>query len=149
MRPSLRRPLPAVLNSSLPVIEINVWVSPDSEGAFGASLTVEFPPNVLVISVTTNPLVCSITGDLFDGTSFLLTECQPASFWSHRLYCMIIDSSQGFIYLNPHPADGLTVRRCDTGLPVASLGTGIWLGLNHSYGTEETSWGAIKSMYGD
>jgi len=137
-------------DSSFPVIEINIWVQPDARGVIGASLRVEYPANVLVMSVETNPLIISITGDLVSGTSYMLAECQLSLFRSHRLSCLIWDPSYGLIYLNPHPDYGLTVTSCESGSPVyPASGIGAWLGLNGTYATEETSWGAIKRLYGD
>jgi hypothetical protein len=59
-----------------------------------------------------------------------------------------MNGSTGFICMSPYPDLGLNVKSCESGNPVyPASGAGVWLGLNNTWAAEETSWGAIKSLY--
>jgi len=122
-------------------------VVPDERGAIGGSLKIEWPANMQPLLTTQNPLITACQGSVESGSSFDLAECQYSPFWAFRITLVITDPSTGFIYLRECPGVGLTVMSCEPGYPAyPASGAGVWFGLNGTWATEETSWGAIKSL---
>jgi hypothetical protein len=148
--PSCGGPCQLYYNSSLPVYELIVWIIPDEKGVIGGTLGIEYPGNIAMLSVTQNTLIVSSMGSLPSGVSFALSECQYSRFWAYNVAIIVLDASNGFISLCPHPDLGLTVMSCEPGYPVyPASGAGVWLGLNGTWATKSTSWGAIKSLFGE
>ncbi|MCX5752959.1 MAG: hypothetical protein NTW97_04840 [Candidatus Krumholzibacteria bacterium] len=142
-------PCQLFFNVSLPVYELLVWVRPDGNGVIGGCLKVDLPANVLVQSVTENSLITSSTGSIESGVSFALSECRYSEFWTHSVAMVIIDDSHGFISLSAHPGLGLTALSCEPGTPACPAGgNGVYYGVNGTFATKSTSWGAIKSLFG-
>jgi len=128
--------------------ELVISIRPDEKGVIGADLKVDCPASVQFGAVTENPLIVSSSGSIQSGLSFALSECQYSPFWTHQITCYLMNGSTGFICMSPYPDLGLNVKSCESGNPVyPASGAGVWLGLNNTWAAEETSWGAIKSLY--
>jgi len=145
--------------------EAYVWVSPDSAGIFCVEYQVvfnafcDFPPyNITLQYSSPNPAASSVTGTPVDppGTVICFDECRTDGFWAHKLVFM--PSSHGaLIYLDiaPHDDSGevRAVSCTEPGNPYISLNHWVWdwtggIG-GLCPGVEETSWGAIKSMFNE
>ena len=137
---------------------VEVWILclPGSLGQICAEFMLCSPLNVITSTVTWNtPLISVSLGDLDIGLSVCYVACQTDWHWiAHRLY-YVIDPSQTMIEICPHPDTGVyQFSNCEPGYPIEPCTKLTNMYLNYTgedpecqaMGTEDASWGAIKSM---
>jgi hypothetical protein len=137
---------------------VEVWVLclPGSLGQICAEFKVCNPVNVITSTITWNTPIISVTlGDPDTGLSVCYIACQTDWHWIyHRLY-YVTDPTQTYIYICAHPDIGtFQFANCEPGYPIEPCTALTHMYLNYEppapeclgMGTEDASWGAIKSM---
>jgi hypothetical protein len=137
---------------------VDVWILclPSYLGQICAEFKLSNPPNVIPSTVTFNtPLISVSLGDLDPGISVCYVACQDNWHWiAHRLYYV---SGPGLTYIEIVPSPGPGVYQfanCEDGFPVEPcikltnlyLNAGPGIPECDAMGTQDASWGAIKSM---
>jgi hypothetical protein len=133
-----------------------IWCLPSYLGQICAEFMVCYPANVIQSTVTWNDPIISVSlGDLPSGLSVCFDPCQTTWFWiaNQAMYCT--DPTQTYIYICPHPDVGVyQFANCEPGYPTEPCIALTHLFINYTAGdpecettgTEDASWGAIKSM---
>jgi hypothetical protein len=131
--------------------EMWIWIQPHIDnGTICNEFRICYPPNVIQSTVTWNdPIISVMLGDLPSGLSVCYIICQYDFFWIAHQACYLTDTTPAWIEVCAHPDVGVVqYADCTPGYPVWP--STIWnhLALNQPcvIGTEESSWGAIKSM---
>lgn len=142
-------------------VEMWIWCKPDpSLGMICAEFMISYPANVIQSTVTWNdPIISVWLGDLPSGLSICFIVCQWDWTWIAHQTIYVTDPTQTMCQVWKHPDPGIpcvSLYDCTPGYPGYCVGAYPRLWLNHPNGscadpiaTEETSWGAIKSIYGD
>jgi hypothetical protein len=135
-----------------------MWVMclPSYLGQICAEFRVCYPANVIQSTVTWNTALISVSlGDLPSGLSVCFVGCQNAWLWICHQALWVTDPSLTYIYICPHPTVGVyQFANCTVGYPTEPCIKFTNFYLNRSAGTpecdvagtEDASWGAIKSM---
>ena len=129
-----------------------VFLEPGPEGAFAVEYKLTTPPGHFSPSSVISPVVSDATiGAWFNGNgvSAPFNSCQSTLFWVINLTMMSPDTVPGFYTLGLNDTTGfMGVAICPGIRPMVD-----GIALNHFgfnadcvVGTEESSWGAIKSM---
>ena len=133
-----------------------VWCLPGEKGQICAEFLVTYPLNTIQSTVTWNdPLISVTLGDLPSGLSVCYQECQWDWNWPCYQLVYVTDPTQTVIEIGPHPDVAVyQFANCDPGYPVEPCTAYPSMLLNvlpedcpEIVGTEETSWGAIKSLF--
>ena len=142
--------------------EMWIWCLPSERGQIGADFTVAYHDlSILAPStVTTNDgIVAVVTGDLENGISILYKECQYGWNWCIRQTIYIISHELAWIEIVEDPGITPKFRNCEEGWPTEQVYKWPRLYLNYvsdvppylyciqPIGTDDSSWGAIKSLY--
>ncbi len=131
-----------------------VWVEPSDNGAFCAEYQLQAPAAGLIIQAAVqNPDANLTMGTAVGapGLSICFPNCQFDWFWTTQIPCYALDSeTQGYFTIIPHATSG-SINTSSCIEPDHDLEDLIPLnefGVNAAcvVGTEESSWGAIKSM---
>jgi hypothetical protein len=135
-----------------PSTEFDVWVwwLPDpTRGMAGGAYRINLPLNVVKESVTSNPLIAVESGTPTSGSAFSISDsdCQYDWFWSHRQTCLLINSTPAYIQVWPSPSGTVDAMSCEPGHPRYEA-TFAYMWVNAGTATQKTSWGAIKSIFG-
>jgi hypothetical protein len=130
-----------------------IWCMPSINGQICAEFMIIYPPNVISSTVTQNDAIISVTlGDLGNGMSVCYTGCQWGWNWPFRQAMYLTDTAPSWIGIGPHPDIDPPIYQfanCDPGYPTEDINIMNQLALNQPcvVAVEETSWGAIKSLY--
>ena len=131
-----------------------VWVEPSVNGAFCAEYKMVAPANVIVQSAVENPDAALSMGAAVGapGISICFPTCQTGWFWTYQVPCYATDATTpGYFTIEFHDDTGdyNTATCIEPDRPLESLVPLNQFGVNAPcvVGTEESSWGAIKSMF--
>ena len=133
-----------------------IWCLPGANDQICAEFMMSYPANVIASTVTTNDAIVSVTlGDLATGMSVCYDPCQTDWNWCFQQLIYVTDPTQTTIDVLGHPDTGLVqFANCLEGYPLEPATAYPSLLLNvlqqdcpEIVGTEETSWGAIKSIF--
>jgi len=133
-----------------------IWCWPSVRGQICAEFLVQYPANVITSTVTPNDAIISVTlGDLANGMSVCYVGCELDWNWPFQQAMYCTDPTQTMITIGAHPDVGVyQFANCDSGYPTEPCIAYPSLLLNvlpddcpEIVGTEETSWGAIKSLF--
>jgi hypothetical protein len=130
--------------------EMWVWLYPSSKGMICAEFMCCYPANIIQSTVTWSPELSVTLGDLATGLSACFVSCFWDWIWVAHQACYLTDTVPGFIEVCPHPDVGVyQFANCDPGYPTEPILVLNHLALNQPcrVGTENVSWGAIKSLY--
>ncbi len=129
-----------------------VFLEPGVEGAFAVEYKMEILPGHFSTVQTPNPVVSGATiGVWFNspGISAPFISCQVAPFWVVNLTMMAPDVTPGHYNLTLNDdSNFMGVAICPDPRPLADAIALNQFGFNADcvVGTEESSWGAIKSL---
>jgi len=141
--------------------EMWIWCLPSERGQIGADFALMYPQSTLIPStVTANDYIIAIvTGDLENGISVLYNECQYDWNWCFHQSIYITSHQPAMIEIIEHPGLDPPIynfRSCEEGWPIEpAIKFTNWY-FNYYYypgtcippiGTDDSSWGAIKSIY--
>ncbi len=134
-----------------------IFFLPNKMGFQAAEFTLKLPANV--VSVTTLAKDAAITvelGTLTGGISIALQEgvCRTDWFYAYRLQSLLMSNVQSQITVEDRgDVNGVwtpyQVASCEPGYPIYPVKRYCHLSLNYDggVGVENTSWGAIKSLF--
>jgi hypothetical protein len=119
-----------------------------------AEFMICYPANAIQSTVTANTAIISVSlGTLDTGMSVCYIVCQWDWHWCYHQLLYVTDGTQTNVEICPHPGVGVyQLANCEPGYPVEPVIIHSMLKLNHEcppepcIGTEEASWGAIKSL---
>jgi hypothetical protein len=153
-----------------------IWVWPGEHGLQAAEFAVYFPPTVVTLATVKNPGITVELGALPTGMSVAFGEgmCQADWVWIYQLTLMNLapiapwnlpttykypplpPPPAMYVAIIPHPgtlpAPAFQAATCELGYPIEPLvnWTPLWLCYDPQSGplsVQETSWGAIKSLF--
>ena len=138
----------------------DVWVYclPSENGVRAAEFSLgELPPDYFLTGTAPGPAISVTMGDVLYGISYSTYLCQTDWFLLD-IYSMVATASgQASIWIDGHGDTGLiSLANCLAGHPIEDAYVYTSIFVNHpldspectGVGTEESSWGAIKNMYG-
>jgi len=138
-------------------VDMWVWNLPGPLGQICAEFMVSYPPNVITSTITWNDPIISVTlGDLSSGLSVCYISCYWDWNWTAHQLLYVTDPTPTYCEIVPHPEVGVyQFANCEPGYPTEPTTKLTNLFLNYGPGdpecegtaVEETSWGAIKSLY--
>lgn len=149
------------VNGEVPyTVELWVWVLPGGRGMICVEYGLSYPENVITGTYTMNPEnVCSILPVIECGFPYeedCFFECSWSWMWAMHQTIFVTDSNETMIEIIPNEYTGfLRVNNCDEGYPPEPVIKFTNLYINYEpdrpecLGTaaDESSWGAIKSLY--
>jgi hypothetical protein len=132
---------------------VYVFLEPGADGAFAVEYKLIAPPGHFSPSMVINPVVSAATIGVWfgePGISAPFITCQVSTFWVVNLTMMSPSTEPGFYTLELNVnSEFLGVATCEEPMrPMVSGSAYNFFGFNDAcvVGTEESSWGAIKSM---
>jgi hypothetical protein len=138
-------------------VEMWVWAKPDPGlGMICADFMVSYPINVIQSTTTYNStIVSTYLGSIGTGFTVCLNSCQYDWVWIAHQLLYVYDPTQTKCEIVNHPEAGaIQFYECTAGFPAYSVASMPRLWLNQDWGpcedpiaADETSWGAIKSIY--
>ncbi len=139
----------------MPYTPFECWVlmSYPERGIQAAEYRLILPAGIISTATTTNPDINLTLGDWAAGISVSFMTCWQTWVWPQHISCLSLGvAAPGFITVEGKPLSlpyFLQVASCELGFPIYPLKVLNHLALNCScvIGTEETSWGAIKSLF--
>lgn len=137
-----------------------IWCLPSVHGLQAVEFAVSFPPTVVVLATVQNPglVVQLCCGALPTGISAVFGEgmCQIDWVWLYQLTMMSLATTPAEIDIVPSPnvwpVPAYDFASCEPGFPIEPC-TNLtplyicWTPTPGPLGVEETSWGAIKSLF--
>ncbi len=140
------------LGTAIP-FDVYVFLTPGDDGAFAAEYKLVGLPGHLVVDNEPAPFVSVTMGTPFGapGISMGFLKCQTETVWVWKVVCMALDLYPGYYMMAPHDdTQFIGVAICPGDRPMVD-GYGSEFGYNIlgwcRVATEESSWGAVKSMY--
>ncbi len=133
-----------------------IWCLPSVRGLQAAEFMLGIPATVVQLNAVKNPLVAVELGSLTAGISVALTEgaCQTDWVYLYQLTMMLLAPTPAKIEILPHPVvlpvPAIQFASCLPGYPIEAgrYLTPLYVCWTPSpIGVEETSWGAIKSLF--
>jgi len=137
-------------------VTLYVFVLPSDNGATAAELKMEVTGNIFAGSWTTNTSIINLTmGDIATGMSFAYINCMTDWNYVGTMSVFLLDATTpGGAVLGPHNQTGfMGTANCDdeAGRPKedAVVLTNAYFNTDPcpEVGTEDASWGAIKSLF--
>jgi hypothetical protein len=128
------------------------WVLPSDNGAICAEFKITIPPVYFSTGTTVNPDHSVALGDPITSVSICFTDCQTDWFWTYQLAILPTVADIQQIIIEPHvDAGAYQVANCLEGYPIepVTLLNNLHINEDCVYGTETSSWGAIKGMYSE
>jgi hypothetical protein len=137
---------------------VEMWIMclPNFLGQMCAEFCIGYPPNVIQSTITQNVAVVSVAlGTLPGGMSVCYQACQWDWHWNFHQQLWVTTADETYVEILVHPDTGeLSFANCEPGYPMepAIPLTKLYLNLDPLTdppcltGTEDASWGAIKSM---
>ncbi|MDD4856586.1 MAG: hypothetical protein PHD74_00615 [Candidatus Krumholzibacteria bacterium] len=148
-------PLPA--GYLLAKVDVWVWCLPSENGLWGAEFAIGYPSNVISDRVTLNGDLSTATGDLLSGISARFDECQWDWCWIAHQTLYVNSREQTYLEVVSHSGSGVfQLYSCSNGHPAEPCLKGTNLYLNSAapcltveteIGTEESTWGLLKSLF--
>ncbi len=135
-----------------PYTNFEVWLflDPGAEGAAAAEYMFTFPAGVISTQETKSPNINLNMGSSYNaGNSVNFEACETGITWLYHWACLNTAVDPGYFTVVPHDQYGtLIITTCEEGYPIVDASVHNYFGFNAScqVGTEESSWGAIKSM---
>jgi hypothetical protein len=138
-------------------VEMWIWTLPGQNGMICVEFEIGYAANVIPSTIT--PGFDDVTlaiGDLDEGLSACLMECQWDWFWFYHQTLYVTDDMPTYCEVLPHPDIGVyQFANCLPGFPVEPCIKFTNLYINYQptdpecLGTavESSSWGAIKSIF--
>ena len=140
-------------------VEMWIWCLPGPLGQICAEFMVTYPVNVITSTVTWNvPIISVSLGDLSSGLSVCYVNCLYDWHWPAHQTLYVTDPTATYCTIQKHPdpaVEDIQFANCEPGYPTEP--TTVLTNLYFNYGptdaecmgtaVEETSWGAIKSLY--
>ena len=84
-----------------------IWCRPSDQGLNAAEFKINYPANVVQMSVTTNPVINVVLGTLEAGVSVSFSSCQADWVWTHHQDLILENSTASWIRVVPDPSSGL------------------------------------------
>ena len=137
-------------------VEMWVWCWPSVRGAICAEFRIVYPGNLIQSTVTWNDDIISVAlGDFPSGLSVCYIDCMMDWHWIGHQALYATSADQTVIEVGPHPDVAVyQFANCEDGYPTEPCIAYPSLLVNveevdcpEIVGTEETSWGAIKSLF--
>ncbi len=131
---------------------VYVFLEPGVDGAFAVEYKLEILPGHFSSAQAINPVVSAATIGVWFGSpgiSAPFTSCQTELFWVVNLTMMAPDTAPGYYTLELNDnSQFMGVAICPGDRPMVDATAHDDFGFNTDgiVGTEESSWGAIKSM---
>jgi hypothetical protein len=137
---------------------VEMWVMclPGPLGQICAEFMICYPANVIQSTTTWNTDLISVSlGDLASGLSVCYVVCQYDWHWIAHQLIYVTNEDQTMVYVCVHPDVGVyQFSNCEPGYPLepCSILTNLYLNYGpeepecQGTGTQDASWGAIKSM---
>lgn len=140
--------------TAAPYVTYNVYLmlEPGPTGAFGAEYMLTLPLQQLVQVPTPSPAIAVAMGNATGtpGISLGFLSCQSETFMVYSFLMLALSTDPGYYEVLPHADTGkLIIAECTEPLrPELAANALNKFGFNDACvtGTEESSWGAIKSM---
>jgi len=147
--------------SGIPPYEVTIWVwvlTPEP-GMVGVGLNLELPANCTYVTGSAHPRILPELTDPDDKSpkwtiSGSLSGCVSGWMWTHSRTYLVDDSTPATIEIVAHPELGdFRIGRCGGGVMYPIRLTNVYINYESSnpecsvIGTEEKSWGCIKSLY--
>jgi len=137
-----------------PAPKVWIWIKPGANGCHGAEFALSYSTNLIQGMVTKNDDIGVLTiGDLVNGIS-ITCSCQNDWAWLVNQVIQPKNGSAARIYIVAHPTVGkYRFINCLDGYPKEDC-----VLLNHAWfnktpcpawATQESTWGAIKSMFNE
>jgi hypothetical protein len=129
-----------------------VFLEPGVEGAFAVEYKLEILPGHFSNAQVINPVVAGATIGVWIGSpgiSVPFLSCQADLLWIINLTVMAPDTEPGHYMLMANESSGfMQVAICPDPRPLVEATAYNYFGFNDGcvVGTEESSWGAIKSL---
>jgi hypothetical protein len=140
--------------TAAPYVAYNVYLmlDPGPDGAFAAEYMLTIPAGQLVQVPTPSPLISVAMGNAtgLPGISLGFLSCQTEPFVVYSFLMLALSVDSGFYMVEPNASTGkLIIANCvEPYRPEVAATAYNYFGFNDAcvVGTEESSWGAIKSM---
>jgi hypothetical protein len=112
--------------------EMYVWMLPSSTGIIAGEFEILYPADVIASTVTTNPDITVVLGQLNTGTTFAFGTCHVDWVWSHHQTCYVFSNAPEFIQVAGDPASGTGPQyaTCEVGYPLSPFIVLGYLGVN-------------------
>jgi hypothetical protein len=129
-----------------------VWVQPGADGMTCVDYEITTPSNVIQAATVVNPAAGYHIGDAIvpPGATVCFAACHTDWVWTHQLMCLVTDVNPSIITLDPHDDYGIlrSTNCIDYGDPYETMTkiNDLFLNQGCCLATEESSWGAIKSL---
>jgi hypothetical protein len=127
-----------------------VWFIAPSVGVQAAEYRVVPPAYVIVSTPTINPDISVSLGDALAGISVAFYNCQPGWVWTQNIACYLTAAGPGYVMADRRPdVSAIQIASCELGNPIypAVVLNHLAIGQECVVATEESSWGAIKSLF--
>jgi hypothetical protein len=119
-------------------------------GVQAAEYKVVAPAYVILSTVTTNPEISVTLGDVVNGISVAFYGCNVGWAWTQRVSCYLTGAGPGYVLIDKRPeVAAIQLCSCEVGFPIypATVLNHLAIGQACAIATEESSWGAIKSLF--
>lgn len=133
-----------------------IWCLPPVEGMMCAEFKLNYPLNIISSTVTDNSAIISVQlGTLDTGMSVCYLACQNSWNWCFHQLIYVTTGEATTIDIVDHPdTDNIEFADCTPGYPTVEAVVLCGMQLNVATddpgcqtGTQNASWGAIKSLY--
>ena len=101
-----------------------IWCLPSVRGLQAAEFAVSFPATVIILAIVQYPDIALSLGSFPAGISVAFGEgnCQMDWVWTHRVRCLSLTNTPGYIGIIPHPgtlpAPAYQFASCQAGYPI-------------------------------
>lgn len=146
-----------IISEPYTAFDVFVFLEPGVYGAFAVEYKLSVPPGHFSPAQTPNPVVSAATIGAWCGSpgiSAPFTSCQTERFWVCKMAMMSPDIEPGIYFLHPkEDTQFIGVAICPDPRPMVDAWVYGCFGYNDSCiycgfnSNEETSWGAVKSIY--
>lgn len=103
-------------------VEMWVWCHPSDNGLICAEFAVSFPPNTITSTITWNPDITPVIGDIWTGVSVCFNNCYYDWVWPLHETIYVVDPVPSVIEVIPYPEYGLHFANCFPGYPLEEAG---------------------------
>ena len=138
------------LAGSFMPFELWIWFVAPVVGVQAAEYRVVAPAYVILSTVTTNPDISVTLGDPVAGISVAFYGCNPSWVWTQHIACFLTAPGPGYIQIDRRlDVPAIQIASCELGYPIytATVLNHLAIGQGCVVATEESSWGAIKSLF--
>ena len=134
------------------LVTLWVWVQPGDDGMMCVEYEIVTPYNVIDAATIVNPLAGYHIGDAIvpPGATVCFPSCWTDWIWIHQITCLVTDAGPSIVSLEPHGDLGvIRATTCAEPEPQYEEMTKIndmFINQDCCLSSEESSWGAIKSI---